>query len=175
MKRRNKIGLRFAGICSVLLAGILAGEGFAGEPNSIGGLLKEKGVDWLTGRWETTMENGEKAEAKFLLEMDGYVICLEAKVGDSEYRGIIFYVPNKKTIVFTGVDNRGSSLTGSCEIEGSNFVMNLEQTTADGVVTKFTRYLSRIDADTMKSVTYVFTDGRRPDEPTGVLEFKRKK
>jgi hypothetical protein len=53
--------------------------------------------------------------------------------------------------------------------------MNLEQTTAEGRVTRFTRELSSADGETMKSVTYVFIEGKRPEEPTGTLEFKRKK
>lgn len=174
MKRGKINGFASSGILLVLLM-VLISDGVAAEPNSIGGLLKEKGLEWLTGKWETTTEKGEKAQASFSLEMDGYIICVEAKVAENEFRGIMFYEPSKRTIVLTGVDNRGSSLTGSCEVEGGKLVMNLEKATADGRITKFTRYLSRVDADTMKSETYVLVDGKRQEEPTGILEFKRKK
>jgi hypothetical protein len=84
------------GTAAILLATILISEGMAAEPNSIGGVLKENGVEWLTGKWETTTERGEKAEAEFSLEMEGYIICSEAKVAENEFRGIMFYEANKK-------------------------------------------------------------------------------
>ncbi len=167
--------LKRLGIAAVLLGAVLISEGFAGEPNSIGGVLKENGVEWLTGKWETTTDKGERAEAEFVLDMNGYVICVNAKVDGYEYRGLMFYEPSKRTIVHIGADNRGRSFTGNCEIEGVKLVMNIEQTAVDGEVTKFTRELTKVDNETMKSVTYVLADGKRPEEPTGILEFKRKK
>jgi len=174
MKRQKNVDSRFIGICLVLLAAVLATDCVAAEPNSIGEVMKEKGIEWLTGKWETTTEKGEKAEAGFSLELEGYIICVEAKVAENEFRGIMFYEPSKGAIVFTGADKSGSSLGGSCEIEDGKLAMNLVQRTAEGKVVKFTRYLSMVDADTMKSVTYVFVDGKRPEEPTGILEFKRR-
>ena len=174
MKKRI-FGLILFWIWMVLLGQVTAGEAVSSEPNNIGELLKAKGVEWLTDKWEATTDKGEKAQAEFTLEMDGYVICCDARVEQNKYRGLMFYVPSKGHIVNAGADNRGGNFAGTCEIKDGKLVMNLELTTADGAITKFTRYLSRIDSDTMKSETYVFVDGKRPEQPTGIFEFKRKK
>jgi hypothetical protein len=51
----------------------------------------------------------------------------------------------------------------------------MEQTAPDGSITHYVRYLSKVDADTMKSVTYSVVDGKRSEEPIGTLIFKRDK
>lgn len=173
MKRQNKIGLNCARICLFLLTVIPAVGAKADEPNGIGELLKEKGFDWFIGKWEATTNKGEKACAEFALDINDYVVCANVQVDGYKYRGLMFLVPSKRIIVNVGADNRGGNFDGSCEIEGDKLIMNLEQMSDGGVVTKFTRYLSSIDADTMKSVTYLFKDGKRSEEPVSVLEFKR--
>jgi hypothetical protein len=162
--------LMLLGICTVS-----AQNAISAEPNNIGELLKAKGIEWLLGNWETTTEKGEAVEAKFSLGMNDFIISVEASVGEKKNSGMIFYTQVKKSIIYTGADNLGGSMKGACQIEDGKFVMNLELTTVDGKLTKFTRYLSKIDADTMKSETFVFTDGKKPEQPTGVFEFKRKK
>jgi hypothetical protein len=147
----------------------------AAEANNVGGIFKEKGVDWLIGKWEAVTDANEKATANFSLEMDGYVLSLDAKVGSQySYRGIVFYVPSKGVLVNSGIDTRGVALSGTWEIEGDKLVLKGEQTTADGQVFRFVRYLSKTDANTMKAVTYRIIDGKLSDEP-GTMEFKRLK
>ena len=147
----------------------------ATEPNNIGNIFKENGFDWLFGKWETITETNQEIEAEFELEAGGYAISMEAKAGSNEHVGIVYYSPAKKTIFYTGVDNAGRVFTGPWEIKGDKLVINLEQTAPDGSIIRFVRYLTKVDADTMKSVTYSVVDGKRSEEPIGTLEFKRDK
>jgi hypothetical protein len=147
----------------------------AAEPNSIGNILKENGFDWLFGKWETITDANQKIEAEFELEADGYAISIEAKTGSNENVGLVYYSPAKKEIFYTGVDSTGRVNTGPWETKGDKLVINLEQTKPDGSVTHFVRYLSKVDADTMKSVTYSVVEGKRSEEPIGTLVFKRDK
>jgi hypothetical protein len=153
----------------------LAMTAIAAEPNNVGNILKENGFDWLFGKWETTNDANQKIEAEFELEADGYAISAEAKAGSNEHAGLVYYSSAKKTILYTGVDNTGRVFTGPWEIKGDKLVINLEQTKPDGSITRFVRYLSKVDADTMKSVTYSVVDGKRSEEPIGTLVFKRDK
>jgi hypothetical protein len=73
------------------------------------------------------------------------------------------------------VDNRGRSFGGSWLIDWDKLLLKIEQTGRDGSINNFDRLLSKVDADTMRSVTYSVIDGKRSAEPIGVLEFKRKK
>jgi hypothetical protein len=145
------------------------------EPNNVGEILKANKLEWLIGEWEATTDANEKAEAKFELGLDGYAFSLRARVGRYGYAGLAYYVANKNMIVNTGVDNRGRSFGGSWLIDGDKLLLKLEQTGRDGSIENFERYLSKADADTMKSVTYAVIEGKRSEEPIGVLEFKRKK
>ncbi len=147
----------------------------ATEPNNIGNILKENGFDWLFGKWETITDANQEIEAEFELEAGGYAISIEAKAGNNEHVGIAYYSPAKKTILYAGVDNAGRVFAGPWEIKGDKLVINLEQTAPDGSITRFVRYLSKVDADTMKSVTYSVVDGKRSEEPISTLVFKRDK
>jgi len=147
----------------------------AAEPNNIGNILKENGFDWLFGKWETTSDSNQKFEAEFELEADGYAISIEAKAGKNEHNAFVYYSPAKKAILYTGIDGSGRIYTGTWEIKDNKLILNLEQDIPDGSTNYFVRYLSKIDANTMKSVTYNIVNGKRADEPIATLEFKRDK
>jgi hypothetical protein len=147
----------------------------AAEPNNVGNILKENGFDWIFGKWTAITDANQKIEAEFELEADGYAISIEAKAGSNENVGLVYYSPAKKTILYTAVDSTGRIFDGHWEIKGDKFVINLEQTKPDGLITRYVRYISKVDADTMKSITYSVVDGNRSEEPIGTLEFKRDK
>lgn len=147
----------------------------ATEPNNIGNILKENGFDWIFGKWTAITDSNQKIEAEFELEANGYAISIEAKAGSNENVGLVYYSPAKKTILYTGVDSTGRVFDGHWEIKGDKFVINLEQTKPDGSIACYVRYISKVDADTMKSVTYSVVDGKRSEEPIGTLVFKRDK
>jgi hypothetical protein len=147
----------------------------AAEPNNISDIFKTGGFDWLIGKWLTTTDANEKAEAEFKLKTDGYVISIEATVGRYEYTGIAYYEPETKRIVHTGADNKGRIFGGRWKIQDNQLVLNLDQTAPDGQITHFIRFISKADANTMKSVTYSVVDSKRSDKPTSTLIFKREK
>ena len=147
----------------------------AAEPNNIGNILKENGCDWLFGKWETTSDSNQKFEAEFELEADGYAISIEAKAGKNEHTAFVYYSPAKKAILYTGIDGSGRIYTGTWETKDNKLILNLEQDIPDGSTNYFVRYLSKVDANTMKSVTYNIVNGKRADEPIAILEFKREK
>ena len=78
-------------------------------------------------------------------------------------------------MVSVGADNGGRSFGGSWKVDGDKLLLKIELTGRDGSIKYFDRYLSKVDDNTMKSVTYSVIDGKRSEEPIGVLEFKRKK
>jgi hypothetical protein len=169
MKTKSLLALMIGLILSLTIAANAA------EPNSISNILKAGGFDWLFGKWEMTNDANQKIEADFELEVDGYAVSVEAKAGNNEHTGFAYYSPVKKTMFYKGIDNAGRVFAGPWEIRGDKLVINLEQAAADGSTTYFMRYLSKVDADTMKSVTYNLVNGKPSEEPTSTLEFKRKK
>jgi hypothetical protein len=165
--------LKAASVGLVLLSGVMARA--AGEPNSIGEILKGNKLDWIIGKWVGMTDANEKAEAKFEFVMGGYALTINARVGKYAFTGLAYFVASKNTIAAMGVDNGGRSFGRSWMIDGDRLLLKLEQTARDGSIKYFDRYLSKVDDNTMKSVTYSVIDGKRSDEPIGVLEFKREK
>ncbi len=173
MKERCLLGLKLVGVVLVLSMGVMVN---AAEPNSVGDVFKEKGFEWFFGTWETVTDTNEKVKANFALEMEGYVLTLDVRVGERySYRGIVFYVPSKGIMVNNGVDTRGRVFSGTWEIDGDNLVLKGEQTAADGQVYRFVRHHSKVGADAMKVVTYRIIEGKRSEEPADILEFRRRK
>jgi len=172
MKNQCLVVVKLIGIGLILSMAVTV---TAAEPNSIGQILKAKGFEWFIGGWEATTDANEKAEARFELALNGFALSTKARVGQYEYAGLAYYVQSKKTIVNTGIDNGGRIFGGTWEIYGDKLVLNLEQTTPDGTINNFVRYMSKTDANTMKSVTYQIIEGKRSEEPMSILEFKRKK
>ncbi len=153
----------------------LAITAIAAEPNNVGNILKENGCDWLFGKWETTSDSNQKFEAEFELEADGYAISIEAKAGKIEHNAFVYYSSAKKAILYAGIDSSGRIYTGTWEIKDNKLVLNLEQDVPDGQTNYFVRYLSNVDANTMKSVTYNIVNSKRSEEPISTLVFKRDK
>jgi hypothetical protein len=168
-KRKSYLLLNLAIILSLTISAIAA------EPNSIGDILKAGGLDQLFGKWQATNDANQKIEAEFELEAGGYAISFETKVGKNEHTGMAYYSPAKKTILYTGVDNAGRVYTGQLEIQDYKLVFTLERTVPDGSTASFIRFLSMVDANTMKAVTYNIIDGKRSESPVDTLLFKRDK
>jgi hypothetical protein len=168
---RCNFGLKAVSIGLVLVMGAMAyGQG---EPNSVGEILKANKLDWIAGEWEGITDMNETAKAKFEFVMDGYALSMKASVGKYEFTGLAYYVASKNTIVTTGIDNRGRSFGGSWMVDGDKLFLKIEQMSKDGSMKYFDRYISKVDANTIKAVTYKVTDGKRSDEPMSVLELKR--
>jgi hypothetical protein len=165
--------LKAISIGLVLMMGVIANG--QGEPNSVGEILKANKLDWVAGEWEGMTDTNETANAKFEFVMNGYAISMKANVGQYEFTGLAYYVVSKNTIVAVGTDNRGRNFGGSWMVDGDKLLLKIEQTSRDGSVKYFDRYMYKVNADTMKSVTYRIIEGKRADEPMSVLELKRKK
>lgn len=171
---RSRFGLKVVSVGLMLMMGAGAARA-AGEPNNVGKILKGNKVDWIVGQWEGITDANEKAEAKFELAMNDYALSLKASVGTYEFTGLAYYVASKNTIDAMGVDNRGRSFGGSWMIYGDKLLLKIEQTGRDGSINNFDRFLSKVDDNTIRAVTYSVVEGKRSEEPIGVLEFKRKK
>jgi hypothetical protein len=169
MKTKLWLVLNLAMVLSLTIAANAA------EPNSIGNIFNAGGFDWLFGKWTATTDANEKAQAEFKLKTGGYVISIEASVGSYEYTGMAYYEPATNRIVNAGTDNKGRIFGGRWKIQGDQLALNIEQTTSDGQTAHFLRFISKVDANTMKSITYSVVDGKRSEEPIGTLVFKREK
>ncbi|MFA5554614.1 MAG: hypothetical protein WCZ89_08600 [Phycisphaerae bacterium] len=153
---------------------ILSAAAIASEPNNIEDIFKTNGFEWLWGSWQTTTDANEIVTAKFEPILNGHAFKTEAQIGESyHYAGLVYYDPAKKIIVNTGIDNTGRIFGGNWEITEAKLLLNIEQTSPDGTVSHFMRYLTQVNPNTMNSATYSVFEGRRSTSPINVLDLKR--
>jgi len=143
---------------------------------SLGGIVKEYGFDWIIGRWVATTEEGDKIQIEYKWQLDRHLITVHLKWTDYEYQGMIFYRPAEDDVVQIGVDSRGGSGKGTWYVEGNKAIIKYEHTGADWETDRMAIAYSKVDANTMKAEVYsVDSSGRIADEPRGTLEYKRQK
>jgi len=143
---------------------------------SLGGIVKEYGFDWIIGRWVATTDEGEKIQIEYEWQLNRHLITLHIKGPDYEYQGMIFYRPAEDEVVQIGVDSKGGNGKGIWDVEGNKAIIKYEHIGADGEANRMAIAHSKVDADTMKAEVYsVDSSGQIADEPRDTLEYKRQK
>ena len=98
-----------AAVLVILAAGARAQQ-------NLGELVTDYGYDWMIGRWVAETDEGQKFEVLYRWELDKHMISMHFKGGDYEYRGMVFFVPDKEQVVQVGADNTGGSGKGVLEV-----------------------------------------------------------
>jgi len=161
--------LAVAAILVILAAGARAQQ-------KLGHLVAEGGFDWMIGRWQTTIDQGDKIDIVWKWELDKHLAIIQLRSPNYEYIGMIFYVPTEDKIVQIGADNEGGSGKGTWDADGNKAVLKNEHTEADSQTNKEGYAFSKVDADTMKMEVYeVYSAGELADYPSFTAEFKRQK
>jgi len=143
---------------------------------SLGGIVKEYGFDWMIGRWVATTDEGDKIQIEYKWQLNRHLITLHLKWPDYEYQGMIFYSPAEDEVIQIGVDSKGGSGKGTWDAEGNKAIIKYEHIGADWETDRMAITHSKVDANTMKAEVYsVDSSGQIADEPRGTLECKRQK
>lgn len=143
---------------------------------SLGGIVKEYGFDWIIGRWVATTDEGDKIQIEYKWQLNRHLITLHLKWPDYEYQGMIFYRPAEEEVVQIGADSRGGNGKGTWDVEGNKAIIKYEHIGADWETDRMAIAHSKVDANTMKAEVYsVDSSGQIADEPSGTLECKRQK
>lgn len=142
----------------------------------LGDLVSEYGFDWVIGRWKATTDGGDVIELDYRWALDKHVVTVGLKMGEYEYRGMIFYISAEEKVVEVGVDNRGGMAKGTWEPDGERVVSKSERVEADGTKHNIAIFYSKVDRKTIKVELYgIDGAGKLAAEPRGALNFERQK
>ena len=171
---KSHISLRNCLVAVAILLAVWSAQ--AAAQQSLGGIVKEYGFDWVIGKWVATTEEGDKIQIEYKWQLNRHLVTLYLKWPDYEYQGMIFYSPAEDEVVQIGVDSRGGSGKGIWDVEGNKAIIKYEHISADWETNRMAIAHSKVDANTMKAEVYsVDSSGQIADEPRDTLEFKRQK
>ena len=160
-------------VIAVLLA-VSAVESRAQD--KLGDFVAEYGHDWMIGNWSATTDDGRQVELEYKWILDKYAICVNVKMGDFRYRGIIMFVPSREEVVQLGADNMGGTWNGSWTEDYDGAVNRNQRLEPDGTTETMDMVYVKVDNNSFKVKQYsVESDGWRASQARGELTFKRLK
>lgn len=93
---------------------------------SLDNLVYEASADWMLGKWQAQMDNGDEVTLNVSWDLDKHVIVLHVKAGDMEAKGYTVLEPNADRPKYYSFDNKGAVAKGSWDMEGSDLVLRVE-------------------------------------------------
>ena len=160
-------------VIAVLLA-VSAVESRAQD--KLGDFVAEYGHDWMIGNWSATTDDGRQVELEYKWILDKYATCVNVKMGDFKYHGIIMFVPSREEVVQLGADNMGGTWNGSWTEDYDGAVNRNQRLEPDGTTETMDMVYVKVDNNSFKVKQYsVESDGWRASQARGELTFKRLK
>ena len=160
-------------VIAVLLA-VFAVESRAQE--KLGDFIAEYGYDWMIGNWAATSDEGGQIELEYKWILDKCAVCLNLKMGDFQYHGMIMLVASSEEVVQIGADNMGGTWNGAWTEDYDGAVNRNKRLEPDGTTETMDMVCVKVDNNSFKVKQYpVESDGWRASQASGELTFKRQK
>ena len=148
----------------------------AGAQEKLGDLVAEYGYEWMVGKWSATGDDGRQVELEYKWILDKYAMCVDVKMGDFKYHGMIMFVPSREEVVQLGADNMGGTWNGTWEEDDQGAVNRNQHIEADGTTQTMDLVFVKVDSNSFKVKEYaVEAGGYRASQARGELTFKRQK
>jgi uncharacterized protein (TIGR03067 family) len=142
---------------------------------SLGDLVVEYGYDWMIGKWAADDYNGQNVELEYKWILDKCAMCVNVKIDDFKYHGLIMLVPSREEIVQIGADNMGNTWNGTWTEDYEGAVNRNQRLDADGTTQTVDLVYIKIDKDSFKVKEYPVESGYRSSQARGETIFKRQK
>jgi uncharacterized protein (TIGR03067 family) len=166
--------MRNISLVIVVLLAVSAVESRAQE--KLGDFVAEYGYDWMIGKWSATRDDGKQAELEYKWILDKHAICVNVKMGEFKYHGMIMFVPSREEIVQLGADNMGGSWNGSWTEDYDGAVNRNQRLEPDGTTETMDMVYIKVDNDSFKIEQYSVEEGGwRASQASDELTFKRRK
>lgn len=142
---------------------------------TLGDLIAEYGYDWIIGKWVAEDYNGQNVELEYKWILDKCAMCVNAKINDFDYHGLIMFVPSREEIVQIGADNMGNTWNGTWTEDYEGAVNRNQRLEADGTTRTVDLVYIKIDNNSFKVKEYTVESGYRSSQARGETTFKRQK
>lgn len=148
----------------------------AGAQDKLGDFVAEYGYDWMIGSWSATSDDGGQVELEYKWILDKCAMCVNVKMGDFKYHGMIMFVPSREEIVQLGADNMGGTWNGTWAEDYDGAVNRNQRLEPDGTTETMDMVYVKVDNNSFKVKQYsVEEGGYRASQARGELTFKRQK
>lgn len=148
----------------------------AGAQQNLGDLLTEYGYDWVIGKWAAEGNSGQKVELEYKWILDKNAMCVNVKMGEFKYHGMMMFVPSREEVIQIGADNMGAMWNGTWTEDYDGVVNRNERIEPDGTTQKMDMVYTKVDNYSFKVKQYdVESDGYRASQVRSELTFKRQK
>ena len=159
-------------VVAVLLA-VSAVESRAQD--KLGDFVAEYGYDWMIGNWAATNDEGQQIELEYKWILDKYAMCVNVKIGDFKYHGMIMLVPSREEVVQLGADNNGGTWNGTWTEDYDGAANRNQRLDADGTTLTMEHVYIKVDNNCFKIKEYSVESGNRASQSSGETTFKRQK
>jgi len=159
-------------VVSVLLAVLTIP---AGAQEKLGDFVAEYGYDWMIGKWSATRDDGRQVELEYKWILDKNAMCVNVKMGDFKYHGLIMLVPSREEIVQIGADNMGGTWNGSWTEDYEGAVNRNQRLEPDGTTRTIDHVYIKVDNNSFKVKEYPVESGYRASQARGETTYKRQK
>jgi uncharacterized protein (TIGR03067 family) len=143
--------------------------------DKLGDLVAENGYDWMIGKWAATDDNGRQVELEYKWILDKCAICVNVKIGDFKYHGLIMFMPSNEEVVQLGADNIGGTWKGTWAVDYEGTFNRNERLDADGTTQTMDMFFIKVDNDSFRVKEYSVESGTRSSQARGETMFKRLK
>jgi uncharacterized protein (TIGR03067 family) len=148
----------------------------AGAQEKLGDLVAQYGYDWMIGKWAATGDDGSQVDLEYKWILDKCAMCVNLKIGEFEYHGLIMFVSSSEEIVQIGADNMGATWKGTWGEDYEGAVNRNERVEPDGTTQTMDMVFVKIDSNSFKVKQYpVESGGYRASQASGEITFKRQK
>lgn len=147
----------------------------AGAQERLGDFVAEFGYDWMIGNWSATSDEGQQVELEYKWILDKYAICVNVKIGDFKYHGMIMLVPSREEVVQLGADNNGGTWNGTWTEDYEGAANRNQRLDADGTTLTMDHVYIKVDNNSFKIKEYSVESGNRASQSSGETTFKRRK
>ena len=137
-----------------------------GAQDKLGDFVAEYGYDWMIGNWSATSDDGGQVELEYKWILDKYAMCVNVKIGDFKYHGMIMLVPSREEVVQLGADNMGGTWNGTWTEDSDGAVNRNKRLDADGTTLIMEHVYIKVDNNSFKIKQYpVEEGGSRASQP----------
>ena len=147
----------------------------AGAQEKFGDFVAEYGYDWMIGKWSATGDEGQQIELEYKWILDKCAMCVDVKIGDFKYHGLILGVPSREEIIQIGADNMGGTWNGTWDEDYEGAVNRNQRLEPDGTTETMDMVFIKINNDSFKVKEYSVEAGYRASSARGETTFKRQK
>jgi uncharacterized protein (TIGR03067 family) len=142
----------------------------------LGDFVAEYGYEWMIGKWTASRDDGRQVDLEYKWILDRCAMCVDVKIGDFKYHGLIMGVPSREEIIQIGADNMGGTWKGSWSEDYEGAVNRNEWLKPDGTTETTDMVFIKVDNNNFKVKEYpVGTSGYRDSQARGETLFKRRK